>query len=67
MTKARWRRSALCLAMTGGFLLAGPCGITTVQFQDFVTSTLIRTTVTTFATIVEAAVVQSATPQDGGG
>jgi len=67
MTKARWRRSALGLAMTGGFLFAGPCGITSVQFQDFVTSTLIRTTVTTFTSIVEAAVVQSATSKDGGG
>jgi len=67
MRKVRWRRSALVLALAWGSLLAGPCGITTLQLQDFATSTLIRTTVTTFANVLEAAIVQSATAEDGGG
>ncbi len=61
MTKKRGRRAALFVALAGGFLLSGPCGITTLQFQDFATSSLIRTSVITAATVLEAALVQSAT------
>lgn len=53
-------RRTLGLLLVGGTLLAGPCGITTLQFQDFLTSTLIRTTVGTLAQVVEAAIVQDA-------
>ena len=41
-----------------GCLFAGPCGVTTLQFQDFLTSTLIRTGVTTLASVFEAAVIE---------
>jgi hypothetical protein len=41
-------------------LFAGPCGITSLQLQDFVTSTFIRTGVTTLAAIVEAAFIGAA-------
>lgn len=53
------RRLVLAL-LSGGALLAGPCGITTLQLQDFVTSTAIRTLVTTTAQIVEAIIIQNA-------
>jgi len=54
------RRCTLAL-LTGGALFAGPCGITTLQLQDFITSTAIRTLVTTTAQIVEAVIIQDAT------
>ena len=68
MTKKRGRLAALCVAAAGGCLLSGPCGVTTLQLQDFATSSLIRTSVITVATVLEAALIQSATnPGDGGG
>ena len=57
MTKAKWRRSFLGIMLAGGCLFAGPCGITSLQVQDFVTSTIIRTTVTTLAAVVESAII----------
>ena len=57
MTKAKWRRSFLGIMLAGGCLFAGPCGITSLQMQDFVTSTIIRTTVTTLAAVVESAII----------
>lgn len=66
MNKRRARRRALCVLLGWGCLFAGPCGITTLQFQDFATSSIIRTTVTTIATVLEAAIVQSAQSQDNG-
>ena len=59
------RRRLLGCALVGGCLFAGPCGITTLQLQDFLTSTLIRTGVTTVAAAVEALVVQAAQEPDG--
>lgn len=52
--------------LAGGCLFAGTCGVTTLQLRDFVTSTVIRTSVTTLASIIEAATVEAAT-DDGGG
>ncbi|MHC5111668.1 MAG: hypothetical protein ACYTHJ_17525 [Planctomycetota bacterium] len=59
MKSRRPRRLGMTLLFSGGCLLAGPCGITSLQFQDFVTSTLIRTGVTTLASLVEAATIQN--------
>ena len=42
-----------------GCLFAGPCGITTLQFQDFLTSSLIRTGTSTFFSLLEAATVEA--------
>jgi hypothetical protein len=53
--------------LAGGCLLSGPCGITTLQLQDFATSTLIRTGVTALASIVEAAAIEAAQAQAEGG
>ena len=60
MTTSTWRRSVVGIALAGGCLFAGPCGITTLQFKDFLSSTLIRTGVTTLASVVEAAVIEAA-------
>lgn len=65
MKRTRWQRSLLGVILVGGCLFAGPCGITTLQFQDFVTSTLIRTGVVTIASLVEAATIEAA--QNTGG
>jgi len=54
------RRVAIAL-LAGGALFAGPCGITTLQLQDFITSATIRTLVTTTAQIVEAIIIQDST------
>ncbi len=63
-----WRRSVIVLALAGGCLFAGPCGITTLQLKDFLTSTVIRTGVTTVASVVEAAVIEAAqNPETGDG
>ena len=59
-----WRRRSMGIALAGACLFAGPCGITTLQFRDFVTSTLIRTTVTTLASVIEAAIVVGAQESD---
>ena len=57
MRNARWRRGCLGILLASGCLLSGPCGITTLQFKDFATSTIIRTTVTTLASMLESAII----------
>ena len=52
------------LVLVCGTLFAGPCGITTLQFQDFLTSSVIRTGVTSLAQIIEAAIIQDAVAGD---
>ena len=66
MNRTRRRRSLIGVLLAGGCLLSGPCGITTLQLQDFVTSTFIRTGVTTLAGIIEAATIEAAQDQEGG-
>jgi len=66
MMKRRWNRAVLTVVLAGGCLFAGPCGITTLQFQDFLTSTVIRTSVTTLASVIEAAIVQGSLSGTGG-
>ncbi len=65
MKRTKWQRSLLGVMLAGGCLFSGPCGITSLQLQDFVTSTLIRTGVVTIASLVEAATIDAA--QDTGG
>ena len=60
MRKTALRRCVLAAALAGGTLLAGPCGVTSLQLQDFITSTLIRTSVSTVSTILENAILQAA-------
>ncbi len=60
MKMGTWRRRLLGAVLAGGCLFAGPCGITTLQMQDFLTSALIRTGVSTVATALEAAIVDVA-------
>jgi len=60
MNRTTWRRSLLGVLLAGGCLFAGPCGMTTLQLQDFVTSTLIRTGVITLASVFEAATIEAA-------
>ncbi len=60
MNRTRWRCLMLGAAAMGGSVFAGPCGITTLQFKDFLTSTVIRTGVTTVASLVGAATVEQA-------
>lgn len=67
MVRRDLRGRVVCLLLAGGCLLAGPCGITTLQFQDFLTSSLIRTGVTTLAGVLEAATVDAATEEQSGG
>ncbi len=70
-----WRRILIGPVLIGGTLFAGPCGITTLQAKDFLTSAAIRTTVTTLASVLEAATLDAAadaaaneeTAQDGDG
>lgn len=54
------RRWALCFAIAGGSLFGGTCGITDQQLRDFLISSVIRTSVTTFASITEAAILEDA-------
>jgi hypothetical protein len=65
MKKRTWRRCVLAVALSGGCLFAGPCGITTLQFQDFLTSSLIRTGVTTMVSVLEAALIEAAQEPEG--
>jgi len=59
--KRKIRLHRVCKALVlSGVVFSGPCGITSLQFRDFLTSTLIRTTTSSLSAIVEAAVVQSA-------
>ena len=60
MRKRTWRRRLVGAVLAGGCLFSGPCGITTLQFRDFLTSSLIRTGVTTVASVLEAAIVSGA-------
>jgi hypothetical protein len=66
MKKGTWRRRVVAAALAGGCLYAGPCGITSLQLQDFLTSALIRTGVSTLATVAEAFIVDTAQESDGG-
>jgi hypothetical protein len=50
----------VAVLVAGACLLSGPCGITTLQAQDFLTSSLIRTGVSTIFTVLEAAIVGAA-------
>ena len=59
-----WRRVLMGAVLAGGTLLGGPCGITTLQAKDFLTSAVIRTSVTTLASVLEAATIDAAT-EDG--
>lgn len=67
MTKTRWRRGLLAVMLAGGCLFSGTCGITTLQLQDFASTTLIRTTVSTLAAVVESAIIAAAQEADGAG
>ncbi len=53
-------RGVAAVVLAGGCLLSGPCGITSLQFRDFATSSLIRTAVVTAANLFEAATIQDA-------
>ena len=64
MNKKR-RRSLLGLVLAGGCLFGGPCGITTLQARDFLTSSLVRTGVTTLFAVLEAATLDAAGAQGG--
>lgn len=55
------RRHLGVLLFASGAMFAGPCGITTLQLQDFISSTAIRTLVSTTAQIVEAIIISDAT------
>ena len=65
--KRRWRRTVLGAVLAGGILFSGPCGITTLQAKDFLQSALIRTTVTTLASVLEAATIDAATEEQSSG
>lgn len=52
--------------LAGGLLFGGTCGITTLQLQDFITSTLIRTAVTTSAAVIESAIIAAGQQTDVG-
>ncbi len=64
MKNRRWRRAAMGVLFASGMLYGGPCGVTTLQWQDFVSTTLIRTGITTAVSILEVAIIQG---QQGGG
>lgn len=63
MPRRTLQRYMLAAFLAGGTMF-GPCGITTLQFQDFVSTTLIRTGVTTLASLFEAATIDAAQEQD---
>ena len=60
------RRPLLAVVLAGGCLVGGPCGTTTLQWKDFITTTIIRTGVTTLASVLEAATVEAATEEAAG-
>ncbi len=66
MSKRRWQSGMIRVALVGGLLFAGPCGISTLQLQDFIRSTLIRTTVTTTAAVIESAVIAASQAPEAG-
>jgi len=43
--------------LMGASLFAGPCGITTLQARDFLTTSLVRSGVVTLFSIVEASLI----------
>jgi hypothetical protein len=59
MKRPNGRRWKLMAALGGGCLLAGPCGITPLQFQDFLLSTGIRIGVQSVAALVEATIINN--------
>lgn len=61
MRNNTWRRLSLGAVLAGGALLAGPCGITSLQFREFAVSSVIRTVVNTTSAAIEAAILDSAT------
>ena len=65
--KPFWRRVLMGAALAGGCLFVPTCGITTLQAREFLTSSLIRTSVTTFFSIVEAATIEAAADEDNDG
>ena len=67
MRKSRWRRELVAVMLAGSCLFSGACGITTLQLQDFATTTFIRTTVSTLAAVVESAIIAAAQEADGAG
>jgi hypothetical protein len=66
MRKTNQRR-LLTMLLAGGCLFAGPCGITTLQFRDFLTNSLIQTSVSTLASLVEAAIVSQGQEAEANG
>ncbi len=66
MIRRNWRRPLICTVLAGGALLAGPCGVTTLQWKDFLTSTLIRTGVSTVSSVLEAATIDEAIEERSG-
>lgn len=66
MSKRQMQRRLIRTILAGGLLFAGPCGITTLQMQDFISSTLIRTAVTTSAAIIESAIIAGGQQADAG-
>ncbi|MCH7704418.1 MAG: hypothetical protein IIB61_04835 [Planctomycetes bacterium] len=64
----KWHRAMIAAIAAGGCLFGGPCGITSLQLKDFAQSALIRTGVTTFASLLEAATIEQAQggTSDGG-
>ncbi len=62
---ARWRR-CLFLVVAGGAVFAGPCGITTLQLQDTLRSTIIRTGVITVFAALESAIIGAAGQPESG-
>lgn len=66
MYNGRRLRLLVGAMLAGGCLFGGTCGVTSLQFRDFLTSTVIRTGVTTLASIFEAATIEAALEDDGG-
>lgn len=63
--KSRKHPLRVAAVVTGfGLLFAGPCGITPLQFNDFLTSTAIRLAVSAAASLVEVSLIeQTGSPQ----
>ena len=67
MRKRTLVRPSVCAVLAGGCLFAGPCGITSLQLKDFLTSTLIRSGVTAATSLVEAAIIEGQGEADASG
>jgi len=63
MRSLRSARAVCWVALAFGCLFSGPCGITSLQLQDFLVSSTIRTAVTTLAGVVQAALVEAGSTQ----